>query len=304
MTQDNQEFYSKNIDPQTHNSKNRNNILLKFFLIILSVFIIFFLYKNLQINSPVNPKTPLSKYNETLRESDLLDISDEYKDNNETTLHDLNISEIKEKGAEFVYQLLIKNQVQIEDLQNQLRYLKTDLIKFKNQEKFNKFVLNYIELREKLFNGSDCKTEIENYDLLIINDEFLQKKFSTIKENYKELPSHQKLIDDFKLIIRELIINENYSEDSADFIEKLSHNLKKVIIIRKISPQNPLNLQGKIVEIENAIKQKDYDLALTKLLTLDKMYFPIIQKYLEELGIATEIINADKEIVKYLKSLT
>jgi len=304
MTQDNQEFYSKNIDPQTHKSKNRNNFLLKFFLIILSVFIIFFLYKNLQINSPVNPKTPLSKYNETLRESDLLDISDEYKDNNETTLHDLNISEIKEKGAEFVYQLLIKNQVQIEDLQNQLRYLKTDLIKFKNQEKFNKFVLNYIELREKLFNGSDCKTEIENYDLLIINDEFLQKKFSTIKENYKELPSHQKLIDDFKLIIRELIINENYSEDSADFIEKLSHNLKKVIIIRKISPQNPLNLQGKIVEIENAIKQKDYDLALTKLLTLDKMYFPIIQKYLDELGIATEIINADKEIVKYLKSLT
>ncbi|MBM3590614.1 MAG: hypothetical protein FJX30_04505 [Alphaproteobacteria bacterium] len=304
MTQDNQEFYSKNIDPETHKSKNRNHFLLKFFLIILSVFIIFFLYKNLQINSPVNPKTPLSKYNETLRESDLLDISDEYKDNNETTLHDLNISEIKEKGAEFVYQLLIKNQVQIEDLQNQLRYLKTDLIKFKNQEKFNKFVLNYIELREKLFNGSDCKTEIENYDLLIINDEFLQKKFSTIKENYKELPSHQKLIDDFKLIIRELIINENYSEDSADFIEKLSHNLKKVIIIRKISPQNPLDLQGKIVEIENAIKQKDYDLALTKLLSLDKMYFPIIQKYLEELGIATEIINADKEIVKYLKSLT
>jgi len=278
MTQDNQEFYSKNIDPETHKSKNRNHFLLKFFLIILSVFIIFFLYKNLQINSPVNPKTPLSKYNETLRESDLLDISDEYKDNNETTLHDLNISEIKEKGAEFVYQLLIKNQVQIEDLQNQLRYLKTDLIKFKNQEKFNKFVLNYIELREKLFNGSDCKTEIENYDLLIINDEFLQKKFSTIKENYKELPSHQKLIDDFKLIIRELIINENYSEDSADFIEKLSHNLKKVIIIRKISPQNPLDLQGKIVEIENAIKQKDYDLALTKLLSLDKMYFPIIQK--------------------------
>lgn len=304
MTQDNKEFYSKNIDPETRKTKNPNYFFLKFFFTLLSVFVIFIVYKNIQLDKSINPKIPLSKYNETLRESDLLDISDEYKDTNETTLHDLNISEIKEKGAEFVYQLLIKNQVQIEDLQSQLRNIKTDLIKYKNQEKFNKFVLNYIELREKLFNGADCKTEIENYDLLTVNDEFLQKKFSTIKENYKELPSHQKLIDDFKLIIRELIINENYSEDSADFIEKLSHNLKKLIIVRKISPQNPLDLQGKIVEIENAIKQKDYDLALTKLLGLDKMYFPIIQKYLEELGIATEVINADKEIVKYLKSLT
>lgn len=304
MTQDNLEPALKTTKNIKNKTRNNHNFLLKFFLLLLGFFAIFMIYKNLQIKNSIEEKPPLAKATETIRESDLLDISEEYKNNDEATLHDLNLSEIKEKGAEFVYQLLIKNQVQIEDINNQLRNLKADLTKFKNQEKFNKFVINYIELREKLFNDIDCKTEIENYDLLTIEDDFLQKKFSIIKENYNILPSHQKLIKDFKIIIKQLIINEDYIENNADFIEKLRYNLKKLILIRKTSNNSPTSLEGNIIEIENALNQKNYDLALTKLLSLNKIYFPIIQKFLEDLGTASEIANADKEIMKYLKSLT
>ena len=39
-------------------------------------------------------------------------------------------------------------------------------------------------------------------------------------------------------------------------------------------------------------------------LSLDKSYFQIVQKFLEELNVMVETQNADKEIIKYLKSLT
>ena len=255
-------------------------------------------------------KLKTKQSNQTIKsenlEEDFFDISDEYRAGleNETTVHDLNISEIKEKGAEFVYQLLIKNQVQIEDINNQLRNFKGDFIKLKSQEKFNKLIINYVELREKLFNGEDCKSEIESFDLLSASDEFLQNKFLVIKEDYALFSTQKKLMDSFKSITNQLIINENYSEENASLFEKLRHNFNKLVVIRKVKNLNPDRLEGVINQIELALSQKNYQEALNKSLSLDKAYFPIVQKFLEELSIAIEIQNADKEIIKYLKSLT
>ena len=115
--------------------------------------------------------------------------------------------------------------------------------------------------------------------------------------------SHEQLTKNFNVIVKELIVNENFNEETADFISKLQHNFKKLIIVRKIT--NPLQntLEHKISNIENLLYQKNYSTALTELLALDKMYFPIIEKFLEDLGLIIEIHNADQDIVRYLKSL-
>jgi hypothetical protein len=263
-------------------------------------------YQNLQIKEGVIVKKPIISIDKDSKEDSILDISDEYRAGleNETTVHDLNISEIKEKGAEFVYQLLIKNQVQIEDINNQLRNFKGDFIKLKSREKINKLIINYVELREKLFNGEDCKSEIEGYDLLSVSDEFLQNKFLIIKEDYALFSTQKKLMESFKSITNQLIINENYDEKNASLFEKLRHNFNKLVVIRKVKNLNPDRLEGVINQIELALSQKNYQEALNKSLSLDKAYFSIVQKFLEELSIAIEIQNADKEIIKYLKSLT
>ena len=264
------------------------------------------IYKNLQIKEGIIVKKPIVSIDKDSKEDSILDISDEYRTGleNETTVHDLNISEIKEKGAEFVYQLLIKNQVQIEDINNQLRNFKGDFIKLKSREKINKLIINYVELREKLFNGEDCRSEIEGYDLLSVSDEFLQNKFLIIKDDYALFSTQKKLMESFKSITNQLIINENYDEKNASLFEKLRHNFNKLVVIRKVKNLNPDRLEGVINQIELALSQKNYQEALNKSLSLDKAYFPIVQKFLEELSIAIEIQNADKEIIKYLKSLT
>jgi len=304
MTQDNKtNLESTASEPRSHKKSNR--ILLKIFLIILLTFACVMIYKNIKIKDEEIIKRPSFNKNENEKDDSILDISDEYKNDpeNETTVHDLNISEIKEKGAEFVYQLLIKNQVQIEDINNQLRNFKGDFVKLKSQEKLNKLVINYVELREKLFNGENCKTEIDSYDLLSMSDEFLHNKFLIIKENHDLLIDHQKLLESFKSIAGELIVNENYDEKQANLIEKLRHNLKKLVVVRKLKNLDPAHIEGLVNQAELALSKKNYQEALDKILSLDKSYFKIVQKFLEDLSIMIETQNADKEIIKYLKSL-
>jgi hypothetical protein len=305
MTQDNKNISEYTaVKPNSHKKSNR--ILLKIFLIIVITFTCLMVYKNLQIKEEIVIKKPglIKGVNE--KEESILDISDEYKNDpeNETTVHDLNISEIKEKGAEFVYQLLIKNQVQIEDINNQLRNFKGDFVKLKSQEKLNKLVINYVELREKLFNGENCKTEIESYDLLSMSDEFLHNKFLIIKENYDFLLTQKKLMESFKLIAGEIVINENFDEKQANVLEKLRYNFKKLVVVRKLKNLDPMQVEGVVNQAELALSEKNYQEALDKIMSLDKSYFKIVQKFLEDLSIMIETQNADKEIIKYLKSLT
>ena len=306
MTQNNKEINIESENSTPHKAKKKSHFLLKSFFVVVLTFVCLMVYKNLQIKEGVIIKKPLVSIDKDSKEDSILDISDEYRTGleNETTVHDLNISEIKEKGAEFVYQLLIKNQVQIEDINNQLRNFKGDFIKLKSREKINKLIINYVELREKLFNGEDCRSEIEGYDLLSVSDEFLQNKFLIIKDDYALFSTQKKLMESFKSITNQLIINENYDEKNASLFEKLRHNFNKLVVIRKVKNLNPDRLEGVINQIELALSQKNYQEALNKSLSLDKAYFPIVQKFLEELSIAIEIQNADKEIIKYLKSLT
>ena len=306
MTQNNKEINIESENSTPHKAKKKSHFLLKSFFVVVLTFVCLMIYKNLQIKEGIIVKKPIVNIDKDSKEDSILDISDEYRTGleNETTVHDLNISEIKEKGAEFVYQLLIKNQVQIEDINNQLRNFKGDFIKLKSREKINKLIINYVELREKLFNGEDCRSEIEGYDLLSVSDEFLQNKFLIIKEDYALFSTQKKLMESFKSITNQLIINENYDEKNASLFEKLRHNFNKLVVIRKVKNLNPDRLEGVINQIELALSQKNYQEALNKSLSLDKAYFPIVQKFLEELSIAIEIQNADKEIIKYLKSLT
>jgi hypothetical protein len=302
MTQNNEIISEQRNAVGDQKKKGSNNILFKLFLVIIITFSCVMIYKNLQNKNEIIVKKPdINKKSDSNEKNEsILDISDEYKNDpeNETTVHDLNISEIKEKGAEFVYQLLIKNQVQIEEINNQLRNFKGDFVKLKSQEKLNKLVINYVELREKLFNGDDCKSEIEGYDLLSISDEFLHNKFLVIKENYTKVSSQKKLLESFKLIAGELITNENYDEKQANLLEKLRHNFKKLVVIRKLNNSDPKQLEGIINQTELALSEKNYQEALDKILSLDKSYFEIVQKFLEELNVMVETQNADKEIIK------
>jgi hypothetical protein len=137
-----------------------------------------------------------------------------------------------------------------------------------------------------------------------MSDEFLHNKFLIIKENYDFLLTQKKLMESFKLIAGEIVINENFDEKQANVLEKLRYNFKKLVVVRKLKNLDPMQVEGVVNQAELALSEKNYQEALDKIMSLDKSYFKIVQKFLEDLSIMIETQNADKEIIKYLKSLT
>ena len=96
MTQDNK-IISESKTARTPKNKGFSNVLLKLFLVVVVTFVCLMVYKNFQIKSEIAIKKPISNKSDLGKEESILDISDEYKNDpeNETTVHDLNIREIK-----------------------------------------------------------------------------------------------------------------------------------------------------------------------------------------------------------------
>lgn len=302
MTQDNIEDVNNVIAKNT--LKKSNTFLLKIFFILTAFVIVFLFYRNLN-NQNITPNKIIDlSFNKNKDDEAILDIAEDLKNNQETTIYDLTASEIKEKGVEFIYQLLIKNQVQIDEINNQVAVIKNDLIKQRNHEKLNRLIFNYIEFREKLFMGLNYKTSEESFDLLSIGDSFLHKKFNIIKTNAAQYTTHDKIIDEFNDLSTQLIINKNITNDEKlSILDKITGNLKKLIIIKKVKNFKDGEIDGEIFFINQALNEKRYTDALNKILSLDKKYFVLVEKFLQKLNVIIEIDNADKEIITYLKSL-
>ena len=240
-------------------------------------------------------------------DSDIFDVSDEYKNqlhnNDGNDLSELNLDELKEKGAEFVYQTLVKNQLQINDLKEQIQVLRTDIIKNKNQERIGKIIFTYVDLRQKISAGENYQEAFKNFEILAALDENLQNKVTKLKPLLPDLLNKQKLGAAFNSIIPNLIINKNTNSD-ASFLGRLRNQISKLVIIRRIDGKNPHDVDGIIAKTEAALSAENYQEALDSLLVLDQTYHQILADFLNSLSIAVEVQKTDQEIFNYLKNLT
>lgn len=310
MTQDNindSSISNKNFNDKTK-PNYKNNLLIKIFIIILACFLVYFINKNLQIQDIDIAKKITNLANDNFsKDSDILDISEELKNKNEATIHDLNVSEMKEKGAEFVYQIIIKNQNQIEELKSQITDLKLQFSKIKNYEKLNNIIIRYLEFRDKLFENqcsNNCDSSIDSFSLIIINDKFLIQKFDAIKDNFKQFPTAKKIINDYKILRKELLINKNNDSKNNNILDKIYLQLRKIVVIRKLSNFSLDQIEGQVNQINKHLDNLEYIEALNLLNNINFDKDNIIYKsFIEQLNIAIKVRDADKEIINYLKNL-
>jgi hypothetical protein len=240
-------------------------------------------------------------------DSDIFDVPDEYKNqqnkgDDSHDLSDLSLDELKEKGVEFIYQTLIKNQLQINDLKEQIQGLKAELVKNKNQEKLGKMVFAYVDLRQKIFAGENYDEAFKNFEILAALDPDLQTKVTKLKPLLIDFSDQKKLSASFAKLIPDLIINKNNDGDGS-FIGKLRKHVSKLVIIRRIDGKNPTNIDGIIAQTEQKLAEENYQEALNLLLTLDQTYHEILLDFLNKLNTSVEVKKADQEIFNYLKNL-
>lgn len=239
-------------------------------------------------------------------ESDIFDLAEEYKNGvanqEQHGLSDIALSEIQEKGAEFVYKMLLKNQEQINDLKEQNQVLKAEFTKYKSQEKLGKIIVSYVDFRQSLLSGDSYEDALKNFEMLTIFDKNLQEKSAKLRTSLKSFSSAKKLQKDFADLIPEIIAAKN-SVATNSFFGKIRQNISKLVVIRRIDGANPNDVDGIVAKTEKLLRDENYSEALGSLLSLDQGYHEILVNFLSELSAAAEVKKIDSEILSYLKNL-
>ncbi len=285
--------------------KKKQNFLTKFVILVSLVIFGYFglKYWKTKVRQEVAAKAEVEKFDNV--DSEIFDLSPDHNgaEDNSHALMDLSVNELKEKGAEFIYQMLLKNQVQINDLKSQAQELREEFIKYKNQEKVSKLIFTYVDLRQKIYADESYDEALKNFELLSSFDANLQDKVAKLTPLLPNFSGKKNLTKDFSALIPDLIVAKNGNSDSG-ILAKIRHNISRLVVIRKISDESSADVDGVIAKTERLLREENYREALTSILTLDQNYHQILAKFLDDLSVASEVQKLDQEIFNYLKSLS
>ncbi len=296
---------------QETSSKKKKSLLSKLVIFLMLILLSYFGLKYWKISSErkVNAASEVEKFDNV--ESEIFDLSDEYKNQKAKPLHDnseiipeLTFNELKEKDAEFIYKMILKNQIQLGELRSQMEVLRSEIIKYENREKIGRIIFSYSDLRQNIFAGKPYAEELRNFELLTSFDENLQSKISKLKPFLSSFSDHQTLSKTFNDLIPSLIFTKNNLTPDTGIISKIRRNISRLITIRKIDGGDASDVDAVIVKIEKALREENYQEALNYGLSLDQNYHKILKGFLDSLSLSIEVRKIDQEILNYLKILS
>jgi hypothetical protein len=271
--------------------------------IILAIFgFIGFRYYQVKVLQHAKSQAEIAKFDNV--DSDIFDFSGDGKNHEEVNLDDsklseLTLTELREGGAEFIYQLLLKNQVQIADAKAEIQGLKADLAKYKSQEKSQKTIFVYVELRQRFYQGENFSESLKSFETLSALDKNLQEKFNSLKPNLAKFQGTKKLQQDFVALIPDLIATKS-NDANAGLMKKIRHNLSKLVVIRKLNASTQ-TVDGIIKLVEDSLQNEDFIAAFDNFSLLDPSYQQVSPEFLEKLKAASEVQKIDQNILLYLR---
>ncbi len=279
--------------------KQKTLTKIMFFLAIIFFTYLGFNYWKSEFAKKVRAQQDVEKFDNI--ESEIFDLSGDHSTEKDDNLHAANIDELKEKGAEFIYQLLLKNQTQIADLSRQMQEMQAELVKYKNQEKISKIILSYVDLRQQIFAKNSYENSFKDFEILTSSDEGLSEKARMLRQALPNFSTQKELLSNFSKLIPDLIFAKSNNVEKG-LSSRIRRNISKMITIRRIDGKGA-DIDSAIIKIENFLKQENYQEAMNLLLSLNQNYHEIIEGFLNSLSGAIEVQKIDQEILNHLKSL-
>ncbi len=295
-------------DKNTNSSQILNK---KWQILIAQIFASFlllsFCYFGLEyyINNKINNLKQSSSNNS---EDEIFDLSDEYKNNDNINYsiddnnQELTVDELKKDKGKLIYKTLIKNQISIRDLVVEINDIKQDIANHKNQEQIIRIIYTYCDLRQKIFAGQNYDNELQNFDLLTVNNDFLKAKYILLADSLKDFKPSKDLLVDFKKLIPQIIASQN-SKPNSSFLQKVKFNISKLIVIRRVTNPEIDDLDGDLLKIENAITDQSYADAVNLITRISDPDQKFLEKFLVNLNSASDAKQIDTDILYYLKEI-
>jgi hypothetical protein len=289
--------------------KRKENFLIKLLLLVSGIFFAYIGFKYWQVKKQQNPAEIAEKSESEKSESEKYDdVNGEIFDLSATAansddLSDLTVNEMKEKGAEFIYRMLFKNQLQINHNKEQIQSLKNEILQYKNREKIARIIFSYIDFRQRIYDKKPYEQELQNFEMLASFDENLQNKITKLRLLLPNFLTRDELIQSFAALIPDIIVAKKNIDANSGFIARIRYNISRLVIIRKINEENADEVDKIIIRTEKFLRAENYQEALLSLLFLRQKYHQILKVFLDDLNVAAEVQKIDREILNYLKNL-
>lgn len=222
-------------------------------------------------------------------------------DFNDSGLSNLTIEKLKQGGAEFIYQLLLHNQAQIQELKNQNEQLKRDFVVYKSNEKVARMILQYVSLREKIYKNINYSKALKSFELLTLEDRILRQKVDDFQESLYDFQSYENLQENFMKHVPDLIALKSHDEN-GDFYDNLKFKLSKIITIRKVD-ENDQEIDGFITRMIDFLQKEECKKALKEIDFLEEKYQKNLVRFSKKLKARCVFEKRDEEIMLYLESL-
>ena len=203
--------------------------------------------------------------------------------------------------SDFLYQILVQNQIDLNKLNLRINSLEFDLKRFESQAKLQKTIIAYVNLREKILNSQNYQDQMQNFKLLAIGNKVLMDKVRSLQEVVINFKSFDQLSEKLDKLSKTLIAMKK-SDPNGGFIEKIRFNLAKIITVRRLDPLSK-EIDGGIYRLQKAFKNKDCRKSQDEIANFDEKYKDSASSLRLDIEKSCELRDIDNAIMLYLENL-
>ena len=202
--------------------------------------------------------------------------------------------------------VLLKQQLQISELQNNYSTVKLDLERLKANDSLPKIILSFVKLKDLVDLKQNYSGELQKIEALCRADFAITSKISQLKLALQNQPKNNlELSAEFAQLIPEIKAKKFEFESSQTWIGKIKATIAKFIVIKRTDGKNDgSSFETAIANTQNFINNRQYDKALQNLETLGCHYGEVLGIIKKDLQNADDFQKISDEIYRYLEVLS
>ncbi|MES2677356.1 MAG: hypothetical protein V4612_03465 [Pseudomonadota bacterium] len=203
-------------------------------------------------------------------------------------------------------EILLKQQLQISELQNSFSALQLDLARLKTNDSLPKIILSFVKLQDLIAAGQNFDNELQKLEVLCRADFALTDKIIKLKLTLKNQPKNrQELAKEFANLIPQIKAKQVEIKSGGTWWGRIKAVIARFIIIKKTGESNSASeVESAMFKIINAIENNRLDVALQNVDLIGNDYREILAGFRNNLQSSSNFQQISNEIYKYLEMLS
>jgi hypothetical protein len=203
-------------------------------------------------------------------------------------------------------EILLKQQLQIAELQNSFNALQNDLAQLKTNDSLAKIILHFVKLQDLIAAKQNYDAPLQKLEILSRADFALTSKIEKLKITLQNQPkNHRELAKEFADLIPQIKAKQIEIESGGTWWGKIKALAARFIVIKKTGENNSgSDVELLALKILQDLRNNNLEQALQRVNLTDLDYQEILVNFKVDLQNADRFKQINDEIYRYLEVLS